>query len=104
MNPDINILQAVLNGGPALILAVGLVVVWKTWRADRKESNELLGTIRKCLEETQAERVKEAQAWSQKYNELAAQVRQSLESLQRFASAVERFIVRADNASGNGQR
>ena len=99
---EFSVLQTIINGGPALVLAAGLVVVWRTWRADRKESNQIIGTIRKCLEEVQDQRVKDAQAWSEKYNELAAQVRQSLASLERFAGAVERFITREEHGSGTG--
>jgi hypothetical protein len=99
---EISVLQAIINGGPSLILAVALVVVWRTWRADRKETNELIGTIRQCLEEVQDQRVQDAQAWSEKYNELAAQVKQSLASLERFTGAVERFITRAGNGTGTG--
>ena len=88
---DISIIQALLNGGPALILAVGIAVIWKAWRADSKQKDEELAASREALSENQEKRVEEAQCWSKKYNEVASQMRVSLESFGEYMKTVERL-------------
>lgn len=90
---DVNLLQTILSGGPSLILAFGIVVVWKTWRAEVKEriaEREAAITSALALHE---KRVQDALSWSGKYNDLAHEVKSSLAVMDRFMETVERVTV-----------
>ena len=91
---DLNILQTIINGGPAVILAVGLVIVWRAWRAELKKKDDIIVVIRQLLEKTQDQRVEDAQHWSEKYSEMASQVQQSLTALERLTQFIERLTSR----------
>lgn len=98
---DVNLLQTVLNGGPALILAVGIVVVWRTWRNDCKERQTEQETNDRNFRELQEKRiadqekrVQDALSWSSKYNDLATEVKQSLAVMDRFMQTVENTVTR----------
>lgn len=97
---DVNLLQTILSGGPSLILAFGIVVVWKTWRVevkDRIAEREAAITSALALHEKrvqdQEKRVQDALSWSGKYNDLAHEVKSSLAVMDRFMETVERITV-----------
>ena len=94
MASEISILQTIINGGPALVLAVALVFVWKAWRKDAKDHKTDLESINECLNELQEQRVNDAIDWSNKYNQLADHVRGSVDVLKNFTGMVERAITR----------
>lgn len=91
---EISILQAVVNGGPALMLAVALVWVWRTWRAERRELVDEIEGIRETLEETQDRRVTDAQHWAGKLCEAAKRTAQAISELEKILEATERMIGR----------
>lgn len=91
---DISILQAVVNGGPALMLAVALVWVWKTWRAERREFVDEIEGIRQTLEETQEKRVSDAAHWSGKLCEAAKRTTTAISELEKIHEATERMTRR----------
>ncbi len=92
---EISILQAVINGGPALIFALGLVWVWRTWRAERRELVEEIDGIRGALEETQEKRVEDAAHWAGKLCESAKRTTTAVSELEKILEATERMIGRA---------
>lgn len=92
---EISILQAVINGGPALLLAIGLVWVWRTWRAERRELVEEIEGIRETLEETQEKRVEDAAHWAGKLCEFAKRTTKSITDLEKILDATERIIGRS---------
>jgi hypothetical protein len=94
MNTDISLLQTIINGGPALIIAIGLVFVWRAWRKDVKEHKEEIESLNSCLNDLQEQRVNDAIDWSNKYNQLADHVRGSVEVLKNFTGMVERALSR----------
>lgn len=91
MLEEINLLQGIVSGGPALILAIGIAVIWRTWRADSKQKGEELAAAREALSENQEKRVEEAQCWSKKYNEVTSNVKTMLESFGEYMKTVERL-------------
>lgn len=92
---EISILQAVINGGPALILAVGLVWVWRTWRGERRELVEEIVGIRETLEETQEKRVADAAHWAGKLCEFSKRTTTAITELEKILETTERMIGRA---------
>lgn len=93
---EINFLQAIINGGPALLLAIAVVMLWKTWRSDMKKKDEEIAAIHESEKEVQEKRIMEAKSWSKRYNDLATKVQDSLSTSERFMGMVERTIVRGD--------
>lgn len=91
---EISILQAVINGGPSLILAVGLIWVWRTWRAERREFVDEIVGIRQTLEETQEKRVEDAAHWAGKLCESAKRTAQAISELEKILETTERMIGR----------
>jgi len=89
---EISLLQSIISGGPALILAVGLVFIWRTWRSDVQENKKEKEALIQCLNELQEQRVADAIEWSQKYNEMANKVGQSVDVLNHFTGMVERAL------------
>lgn len=88
----INLLQTIINGGPALLLAIAVVMLWRTWRSDIKNKNEDVAKAQNKLAIAQEQRVSDAQDWSSKYNDLATQVHDSMVASERFMGIVERTI------------
>ncbi len=86
---QLSLLQAIVNGGPAVILAVALYVVWRTWRAELKEHQ-------KFIQDMQEQRVKDALDWSSKYQEMVGKVRETLVNLDGFTKTVEKVLVSGD--------
>jgi len=95
---EISLLQAVVNGGPALILAIGLVVVWRTWRSDITERRVAQDDLRQCLKEVQEQRVQDAQNWSEKHNALVDKIKETLVNLDNFTKTVEKVLSGGHNA------
>jgi len=93
---ELNFLQAIINGGPALLLAFAVIVIWKTWRSDMKKKDEDIAAAYQSEKEVQEKRIKEAQSWSNKYNDLATKVQDSLSTSERFMEILERTVVRGD--------
>ena len=93
---EISILQAVVNGGPALILAIGLVWVWRTWRAERRELVDEVEGIRATLEETQEKRVEDASHWAGKLCEAAKRTTTAISELEKILATTERMIGRPE--------
>ena len=91
---EISILQAVVNGGPALTLAVGLVWVWRTWRAERRELVDVIEGIRAALEEIQEKRVEDAAYWAGKLCEAAKRTTTAISELEKILETTERMIGR----------
>lgn len=91
---EISILQAVVNGGPALMLAVALAWVWRTWRAERRELVDEIEGIRETLEQTQEKRVEDAAHWSGKLCEAAKRTTTAISELEKILEATERMIGR----------
>lgn len=87
---EISILQAIVNGGPALIFAVGLALVWKTWRAERRELVDEIEGLRESLGETQERRVADAQHWAGKLCEAAKRTAQAVSELEKILDFVQR--------------
>jgi hypothetical protein len=89
---EISIIQTIVNGGPAVLLAVACVILWRTWRSDSREHKKEVESLNQCLNELQEQRVNDAIEWSQKYNEMAGNVKQSIDVLTHFTGMVERAL------------
>lgn len=89
--PEISLLQAIVNGGPAVILAVGLVFVWRTWRRDNTEHEAEREALRELLMEVQESRVADAERWADKYRELAQETQRTIADLSKVADLLQRF-------------
>jgi predicted negative regulator of RcsB-dependent stress response len=88
----ISLLQTVINGGPALILAVGLMVVWRTWRQDLKDNQACSGEQNKVIRQLMDDRVQTHKEWAAKFDDMADKVKASLTTLDTFTKTVEKVI------------
>ncbi len=93
---EINLLQTIINGGPALLLGIAVVMLWRTWRSDVKKKDEDIAAAHQSEKEIQEKRIMDAESWSKRYNDLATKVQDSLSTSERFMGMVERTIVRGD--------
>lgn len=87
---EISILQAIINGGPALIFAVGLAWVWKTWRSERREFVNVIEGLRESLGATQEQRVADAQHWAGKLCEAAKRTAHAVSELEKILDFTQR--------------
>lgn len=88
---EISVLQTIINGGPALILAVGIIAIWRAWRTDSQKKDGDLAAAQEALTANQEKRVEEAQCWSKKYNEVATQMKASLQNFDSYMTTVDRL-------------
>ena len=98
--PEISLVQTIVNGGPALIIAVGLVFVWRAWRRECTEHEAEREALRELLQEVQENRVADAERWADKYRELAQETQRTIADLSKVADLLQRFA--GPGGSGGG--
>lgn len=89
--PEISILQAILNGGPALMLLVALCLVWKTWRNERAEHESEKEALREVLQEVQDARVADAERWAEKLCKLAKETERTIADVIKITDLIQKL-------------
>lgn len=89
--PEISILQAIVNGSPALMLLVALCLVWKTWRNERAENEAEKEAHREVLQEVQDARVADAERWAERLCKLAKEMERTIADLIKVADLIQKI-------------
>lgn len=91
---NVNLFQAILNGGPALLLMIAVTMLWRTWRSDLRDKDKKITEGQLCIKEIQDKRFLDAQSYSLKYNELVTKMNATMNAAEHFMAMVERVVVK----------
>lgn len=96
---DLSLISQIVQGGVALVLAIGIVVVWKTWRAERTEHRGIIDDLADKLQEASKDRHTEAIQLIRAYERAMADFNTNFQNL---ANQVQQTLNILINTRGGG--
>ncbi len=78
---DLGIITQIVQGGVAVVLAVGIVIVWKTWRSERAEHRGIIDDLAEKLQQASEARHTEVIELIRSYEQRMAEFNQNFQNL-----------------------